>query len=71
MDLNRIVMMIVRRLLSHGIRSGIGMASNRNRPPANKTAQERAQDRQGKAQGKAAGRNASMMFRLGRRFGRF
>ncbi|MFT5743789.1 MAG: hypothetical protein ACI86S_001863 [Paracoccaceae bacterium] len=67
MNADRIISMILRRLMNTGINKGINLAANRGRDPNDMTDEERTQAKQARDNAKR-GRKAMQM---GRRIGRF
>ena len=67
MNMNRIVQMIMRQVMSRGINAGIDRVAGGGKQRANMTPEERAQAKRGQENGK----RAKQMAKLTRRFGKF
>jgi len=66
MDLNRLMTMLLRRLLNRGVSAGIKHVASRGADPAEMTPADRAQARQAQDMAKRARQMSKMARKLGR-----
>ena len=64
MNVDRLINMIVRRLVNKGVNKGIDLAARGGKPDAELTPEERAQAQKAKGQGQSMRRNLGMLRRF-------